>query len=113
MRPDTPDPCLKSRIHGFDQITAEIRHQIAQVGQTLQVLRLVILRKLDQQQGRRIAAHKFINDRSELRDVAAKRDHVVIDQLDRHRTQFDDVLGCIHRCPEGREVADAQHLAGE
>ena len=54
------------------------------------------LSEFDQQQGCRVALHETVDRRLEQGDVAGQGDHRVIDQFDRHRPEFDKVLGGLH-----------------
>ena len=77
------------------------------------VLGLILFGEFDDQDRIGIAANGRPDDRLEHRDLAAERDHGAVDQLDRDRAQFDQMLGGIHRLVEAAEMADAQHLVAD
>ncbi len=86
---------------------AEIGHQFGELLQPLQIVGLILVGEFDHQHRIGIAAYGGRNDRLENLDVAAERDHGAVDQLDRDRLQFHQMLGGIHRLVEAAEMADA------
>src|SRR5215475_131972 len=79
--------------------------QLAQRKQAAQVLAFLVLAELDKQNGFRVAAHDACNGRLEHLDRARKAKHGAIDQLDRDRTELDDVLSRLHGAAEAAEMA--------
>ena len=77
------------------------------LAQAMQVLVLVLFRKLDHQQRLGITAYGGIDHGPEHRDGAAEADHGAIHQFNRDRLQLHQMLGGVHRLVEAAEVADA------
>jgi hypothetical protein len=73
-----------------------------------QVLRRVVAGKLGQEQRRRLALDKAVDDGAEHRDLARQVDHRAVDQFDRRRVQLDDPSRRVHRAEKAREMADAE-----
>ena len=113
---DLPNRRLETGVGGFDNRVwiTEIGHQGDQVAQFAQVFIGPRLSEFDQQQGCRVALHETVDRRLEHGDVAGQGDHRVIDQFDRHRAEFDQVLGGVHGLIESREMANAKgFIAGQ
>ncbi len=92
---------------------AEIGHQLAELLQAPDVLGLSFLGEFDDQHRVGIAAHRGADDGLEHRDFAAQRDHGAIDQFDRDRAQFYEMLSRIHGFIKTAEMADAQDLVAD
>ena len=119
MSAHAPDARLKGGVFGLNHTAvllawivpakAKISHQITERSQAAAVFS-GRFRKFNQQYRLWITLHKTVDNGPELRDIAAKADHVVIDQFNSHGAKFDDVLRRIHRSVEGREMTHAQCL---
>ena len=92
---------------------AEIAHQLAELLQAHEIVRLILLGELDHQHRIRIALDRGGDDRPEHRDVAAEREHGAVDQLDRDRLELDQMLGRVHRLVKTAEMADAERLVAD
>ena len=90
---------------------AEIAHQLFELVQLRRERRVVVAVELDDQQRVRLADQHPVDGGAEDRNAAAEVDHGAIDQFHRLGVELHDVLRRLHRAAEGRELADAQHLA--
>ena len=79
--------------------------QLAQRKQATQVLAFLVLSELDKQDRLGIPAHDARNSRLEHLDPAREAEHGAIDQLDRDRSELDDVLSRLHGAAEAAEMA--------
>jgi hypothetical protein len=114
---------LQLRIERLDHATpfragpvpaeTEIAHQVPELHEAAKVLILVVLGKFHEQDGFGIAAHDRIDRGPEHRDLARQTQHRAIDQLDRDRSELDDVLRGVHRLNETAEVAGADRAPAE
>jgi hypothetical protein len=105
-----PEFALHGGINHFDDAAGQtaIGHQLDQFFQLADLLVAIVTGKLHQQDRRRLAFDALVDDGQEGRVAARQTDHRVVDQLDRRRLQFDDVLRRLHRLEERREMADAE-----
>jgi hypothetical protein len=107
-----PDRALPGCVGDFHDACgiAEVAHQFVELGEAAHVLRLLVFREFNKQQRIRLAAHVGLHHRAEHGDVAGEFDQCAIHHLHRDGTELDDVLGRLHRLPEGGEMADAERL---
>ena len=82
---------------------AEIADQLAKLLQPTQIL-IIVLGEFDKQNRFRIAAQERIHRRPVHRDVAGEPEHGAVDQLDRDRTELDDILRRRHRLVKAAEM---------
>ena len=92
---------------------AEIGHQLAELLQSPYIFGMVLLGKLHDQHGIRIAADRNADDRLKHRDLPAQRQHGAIDQFHCDGAKLHQMLGGIHRLVEAAEMTDAQHLVAD
>ena len=91
---------------------AEIGHQLDETAQRSPLQGRVLARELDEEEGIGRAPDEALDRRTEQRDVARELEHGAVDQLHRAGFQADDVRCRLHRGPEAREVAHAEHPVG-
>ena len=111
---DFPDCALEGRLPRLDHRAgvAEVGHQLDEAVQRAHLRGRVLARELHQEQGVGLAANEALDRRAEERDVAGEIDHRAVDQLHRGGLESDDVRGRLHRGPEARKVAYAEHPVG-
>ena len=90
---------------------AEIGHQFFQLVELRGERRVFVAVEFDDQQGVRFADQHAVDRGAVDRNAAAEIDHGAIDQFHRLGIELHDVPRGFHRRAEGRELADAQHLA--
>ena len=109
-----PDGLLERGVERLDHRAgvAEVGHQLDEAAEPPLLGVRVLACELDEEEGVGLAPDEALDRRAEQRDVARELDHGAVDQLHRAGFQRDDVRGRLHRGPEAREVAHAEHPVG-
>ena len=107
-----PEIALQKRIGDFNHAAGqpEFAHQFDKLFEFGHLLGLIFAGEFNQQNRCRLAFDTTVDDRTEGRIVTRQPDHGVVDQFNRRRIEFDDVLRRFHRAVKSREVANAQRL---